>query len=100
MRVNLDGVCGEISTLPGNSNVAVSHAVFVPASMRGKGLGTKAQEKRLELMKNLGYDYVLCTVRQDNSAQIHVLLKFGWRELSSFASSRSEGLILIFGRTL
>lgn len=100
MRVCIDGVFGEISTLPGNSQIAISHAVYVPKELRGKGLGTSSHEKRLQALRELGYDYVLCTVRSDNEAQQAVLNKFSWTKLDEFKSSRNDETIFLYGKIL
>lgn len=100
MRVNLSGAIGELTTLPGCSQVVVSHGVFVPPKSRGNGIGKQGQLKRLRLMEELGYDYALCTVESTNDAQIHILTSNGWKKLSSFKSSKTGHKVYIFGRNI
>ncbi len=100
MRVNLHGVIGEITSLPGCSQVAVSHSVFIPIKNRGKGLGTLANNARQELMKDLGYDMALCTVDNANKSQLRVLEKTGWTRLISFVSSKTGNTVAIYCKEL
>lgn len=101
MRMCLEGVYGEIDTLPGCTQVAISHGVFVPLGKRGKGSGKAAQAARLSVLKDgLGYDYAICTVDLKNAAQKHILEEAGWRYLSSFTSSKTGHQVAVFGRNL
>lgn len=89
MRYNLGGVVGELTSLPGCSQIVVSHGVFVARNERRKGLGTTAGLARRKLIAELGYDLMLCTVDASNSAQLAVLGKTGWHQLTSFISSKT-----------
>ena len=40
MRYSINNVHGEIDSLPGCTQVAVSHSVFIPKEFRGNGEGT------------------------------------------------------------
>lgn len=98
MRYQIDGVYGEIDSLPGCTQVAVSHAVFLPPKERGKGKGTAANAKRLIMMQEeLGYDYALCTVSADNHIQRELLQANHWMSLSSFYSRKTGHLVFIYG---
>lgn len=101
MRTKECGVFGELTTMPGCSQVGISHAVFVPEAERGKGKATEANKRRLVHMKyDYGYDYALCTVDLSNHAQLVVLAKNKWRQLDSFTSSKTGHLVGLFGRKL
>lgn len=101
MRTNFHGVIGEIDSLPGSSQVAVSHSVYLHESQRGNGVGQKAMESRLSYLTNdLGYDYVICTVREKNEAQIILLEKNGWEYLDCFNSRKTGNTVFIYGREL
>lgn len=101
MRMCLEGTYGEIDTLPGCTQVAVSHAVFVPITNRGKGAGKAAQAARLSVLKEgLGYDYAVCTVDLANARQLHILEEAGWKHLDSFPSSKTGHNVALFGRLL
>jgi len=93
-------VIHELSSLPGCSQICVSHAVFVPKELRGTGVGSKAHQKRLELMKDLGYDLVVCTVDQSNIAQMSIMSKFGWIQVTSFISTKTEHIVCLFVKHL
>lgn len=98
MRYQINGVYGEIDSLPGCSQVAVSHAVFTPLGERNNGKGTEANKQRLAIMKeSLGYDYALCTVNAANEWERRVLMKNNWKCLSSFKSSKTEHTVEVWG---
>lgn len=98
MRYQHEGTYGEVTTLPGCSQVAVSHSVFRPSCSRGSGRDTEGMLERLRMMfEDLGYDYVLCTVDASNARQIHMLEKNGWRRLDWFKSSKTEHTVELWG---
>ena len=99
-RHNIDGVIGELDSLPGCSQIAVSHAVFVPPANRGTGLGSLAHKKRLLLCKELGYDVVMCTANMENTPQISILNKNRWVKLQEFRSSKTGNIVGIFTKTM
>ena len=96
MRQEILGVFGEITTMPGCSQVAISHGVFVPKDLRGRGLGTQANELRVDRCRDLGYDAIICTVCLTNEAQMKVMKANGWREAGNFLSSRTGSVVCLF----
>lgn len=98
MRFSTFGVHGEITTMPGCSQVAISHAVF--SRERGVGNGTKANDARTAYMKEIGYDYALCTVSSENEHQIAIMRKNGWRLLDTFTSSKTGHVVGLYGKEL
>lgn len=101
MRIAFNGVYGEITSMPGCSQVAISHGVFVPSNSRKAGMGKLAHKQHLEYAKkDLGYDYILCTVESTNLVQIHILEKYEWEKLSEFKSNKSEHTVCLYGRKL
>jgi RimJ/RimL family protein N-acetyltransferase len=93
------GVC-EITTLPGSPQVAVSHAVFIYPEYRGTGKGSVNHVLRLQRLKAMGYNYVICTVRKGNAPQEHLMEKFGWTKLAGFKSSATEHDVVIYGKEI
>lgn len=100
MRMNIDGVIGELDTLPGCTQIAISHSVFLNIKDRNKGKGTEANLKRIEVAKHLGYDYILCTVASTNERQIKILEKNKWKQLDSFFSEKTNHIVFLYGRML
>ena len=101
MRQKICGVYGEIDTLPGCSQVGVSHSVYCPEALRGKGIASEANKRRTVFMKmDYGYDYALCTVDLANLPQIKIMQVNGWRRLDAFTSSRTGHLVGLFGKGL
>lgn len=100
MRFNHDGAIGEIDNLPGSSQVAVLHSVFVPPDKRNMGLGSHSHKMRLTEASNLGYNYVMCTVSESNIAQIKILKQHGWKQLDSFISDKTTNKVILFGKLL
>lgn len=91
MRTNIDGVVGEIDSLPGCSQIAVSHSVYLDIEARGQGFGSQANSKRCELaFGELGYDMMLCTVDAANVRQKKILIKNGWECLTLFISRKTN----------
>lgn len=91
---------GSLTDLPGCAQVVVSHGAYVPQHSRGHKDGGKANLARLKVAREVGYDYIICTVRPDNLAQIAILRKNKWVFLSSFLSSATDVIIQIWGRNL
>lgn len=100
MRYNESGVIGEIDNLPGCSQIAVFHSVFIPAVNRAKGLGAYAHKKRLELAADLVYDVSLCTVNLSNTAQLKILESNGWKKVHEFFSRKTNNNVGIFVKDL
>lgn len=90
----------ELDELPGCPQVAVSHAVFIRPFARGHGYGKAQHTARLKKLSELGFDYVICTVRSDNIREIDILTRNQWKPLAQFMSSASEGSIELWGRKI
>lgn len=100
MRVATGLAYGELTSLPGSSQIVVSHDVFIPPAMRGNGAGTLAHAARCQVMRDLGYDYALCTINGANTPQARILDKAGWRVLDAFQSTKTEHQVVIYGKVL
>ena len=100
MRFSDGYQCYSISDLPGCSQVAVSHGLFIFPEFRGKGLGHSSMEARLQKIKSLGYDQVICTVEDSNIPQVKCLQKAGWNNIHSFTSSRTGHKLSIYIKNL
>lgn len=97
----IEGViyCGEVSSLPGCPDIAVSHAVYC-INGRGSGKGTKANLMRLSQLKELGYSAVLCTVCIDNTAQRIILQNAKWTESLPLTNNRTGHTLIVYTRQL
>lgn len=95
MRFNHYGIIGEIDSLPGCTQVAVFHSVFNPG-VRGEGRGKLAHDARIDQARYLGYNTALCTVNMDNSIQLHILEKAGWKCVHKFNSIKTNHTVGIF----
>ena len=93
------GVC-EIDNLPGCSQLAVSHSVFVLPQYRGKGQGRNNHLLRLERMRDMKYDAAICTVNSTNLKEKKHLEEFGWKKLMEFKSRKTENTVELWGKTL
>lgn len=98
MRFPSDAGFYELNSFPGCNQIVVSNHSFVKPELRGMGLGKQIHQERLDLMKELGYDYALCTVKADNIAQISILVKNQWKFLDSFHNKETGHDVLIYGR--
>ncbi len=54
----------EIDSLPSQCQVAICHGFFVKPEARGQGLAHLAKMEQARLLKDLAYDYAICTVMQ------------------------------------
>lgn len=97
-RLKFLGVTGNLTPLPGCPAIVVSHDVFVPEHMRHNGVGTQACRARIEQCNFLGWDVIMCTAREDNSAEIAILKKNDWKKVHSFKSSRNGAWIGVWLR--
>jgi len=100
MRFVHSGVIGEITSLPGSSQVCIFHDVFVPPELRGHGLGKAAHVERLEEAKRLGYQLVICTVVVGNEPQEYILLHNGWSGGESFVSDKTGHRVRLWSKVL
>lgn len=69
----------KLTTIPGNNSVAISHDVYIFPASRGKGIGQLQHLNRLQWARDNGLTYLMATVEADNSKQIHIMAKSGWR---------------------
>lgn len=101
MRLSHRQVVCEIDTLPGCSQVAVSHSVFCPQALRGKGVGKFAHGDRMyQLREEMQYDAVVCTVNTQNTAQVHILESNGWLKACEFLSRKTGHRVAIYTKVL
>jgi hypothetical protein len=93
-------VFGELDSLPGCSQIVVSHSVFSVSPFKNNGSGKKAHADRLAHMRQLGWDYALCTVDLENKAQMAIMKRFKWKKLDSFNSAKTGHIVGLFGKQL
>ena len=86
----------QLTDLPGCSQVCVSHGAFVRE--RGKGHGSIDHKQHLKLAKQLGYNYILCTVEVSNDVQRLILRKNRWRFITEFYSNKTQHYVELWGR--
>lgn len=87
----------EITSLPGQSQVAICHSFFVRTSRRGRGLGKGLKTTQNNVLRQLHYDFAICTVAEKNIAQKTILTHSGWRFMSSFYNTRLSETTEIWG---
>lgn len=87
----------EISSLPGQSQVAVCHGFFVAAEARGKGHAHTLKARQANELRLGNYDFAVCTVAGGNAAQKRVLEHAGWRKLAEFSNRRSCEITEVWG---
>lgn len=98
MIIKTDKYQWSVDPLPGNNEVAVSHgSVIYNTQDRGKGLGQKLHEERLEYIRSC-YSYALATVDAANTPQVKIMEKNGWKVLDQFVSACTGNTVLIYGK--
>ena len=90
----------ELMPFPGCNQLVVSNHAFILPEYRKLGFGQAQHKERLEKIKELKYNYVVCTVRADNGAEIHILEKHGWKLLDSFFNEETNMMVHIYGRSV
>ncbi len=90
----------QLDDLPGCSQVAVSHSMFINPKFRGQHRSYRHGEYRIGMMKALGYDYAICTVDSNNVAEIKQLTKNGWSFIVCFTSKKTGHVVRIYGKNL
>lgn len=93
------GYC-ELNSFPGCNQIVVSNHAFIYPEHRGKGHGHDNHTLRIERAKFLGYDYLICTVKADNAAELSILKKNNFKELDEFLNSETGNVVKIFGKKL
>ena len=88
----------EITSFPGCNQLAISTHAFILPQYRGTGKGQEAHQQRLTKLKELHYNYVICTVKESNQTQIHILEKFGWKLLDHFFNQETANTVRIYGK--
>ena len=96
---NEDGY-GELNNFPGCNQITVSNHAFIYKVKRGQGKGHQNHKLRVERAKFMGYDYLMCTVKADNVAELKILNRGDFKELDEFINSETGSTIKIFGKKL
>jgi L-amino acid N-acyltransferase YncA len=87
----------EFESLPNQTQVAVTHSMFIEIDMRGQGLGRQLKRLQIQTLKSLKYDYALCTVDGQNEVQQTLLRSLGGEMLKQFSNSKTGGTTQIWG---
>ena len=87
----------EITSLPGQCQVAICHSFFVTEAQRGQGKGKTLKAAQRRTLRALHYDFALCTVASGNVAQKCVLEAAGWTKLTAFHNRRNSETTEVWG---
>lgn len=79
-----------LTEFPGNGDLVVSHDVLIYPHLRGKGLGKTQHTKRLLHAANNGHSAIICTVREDNAIEKHILTENYWKKVWTFTNKMNE----------
>jgi GNAT superfamily N-acetyltransferase len=90
----------ELNPMPGCNQVVISNHAFIYPEFRGKGLGQKQHQERLDKARELGYNYILCTVQLGNKAEEAILKKNGWSVFATFLNKETQHNVEIYGKSL
>lgn len=96
-RFSYDEGVFSIEPLPSQPQVAHCHNFFVMSDRRGHGRGHALKERQMMTLRNLGYDFAICTVDSQNAAQKKVLSKAGWPRMAPFSNSKTGGQTEVWG---
>lgn len=90
----------ELNPFPGCNQIVVSQHAFIYPNYRGKGLGQAQHFKRLKIARDLGYNFIICTVRIGNEAEMKILDNNGWKLFTTFYNRETENNVGIYGKSL
>lgn len=100
MRLSTEKCVYELSDLPGCSQIAVSHSMFMRPEHRNKGHGAEELAAREQMAKTLGYDCILATVDATNEPELKLLRRAGWHILTSFKSQKTGHNVHLLSKQL
>lgn len=90
----------ELNPFPGSNQLVVSNHAFIYPEHRGQGMGQLQHAQRLAKAKELGYDAIMCTVREGNAVEKHILQKNRWSYLHTYKSKETGHRIEVWIRNL
>lgn len=96
-RISYDEGAFEITSLPGQCQVAVCHSFFVHEQQRGIGNAHYLKRMQHNALLRANYDFAICTVAAGNAAQKAALTKAGWKKLAEFRNSRQSETTELWG---
>lgn len=73
--------------------------LYLDDSFRGKGLGTAAMAQWEDEMRKQGYDYVMLSTQEDETAKFFYE-KLGYRNIGSFLPPEQDARELMYGKQL
>lgn len=100
MRFAMFAGAYEVGSLPSQPQVAHCHGFHVRRELRGKGYGHTLKAHQNRTLRQLGYDFAVCTVCASNTAQKRILATGGWRELAHFVSSKTGERVELWGHAV
>ena len=92
---NVYGSC-QIDDLPGCSQIAVSHSVFILPQYRSQHHGSDNYVLRQRRIREMLYDCAICTVVSTNIREQKILINNGWKKVHSFSSRKTENSVDIW----
>lgn len=90
----------ELNPFPGCNQLVISNHALIYPDKRGQGLGKQQVETRIETATELGYDYLICTIKGSNEVQLRNVALAGYQILDHFFSTETGSMIFILGRKL
>jgi len=90
----------ELNPFPGCNQLVISNHALIYKHHRGKGYGKVQHQQRLAKAQELGYNLIMCTVRDDNEVEIHILRQYGWARGAGFVSSETGSSVHIWTKVL
>jgi len=90
----------EITSMPGQPNLACCHSFFVSEQQRGHGKGKALKEAQRRTLRAMHYDFAINTVSANNGAMKRVLELAGWKKLAEFRNKRLSETTEIWGLPL
>lgn len=86
-----------ITPMPNQPSIALCTDFTVLPNHRGKGMAKLLKEDQKFELRRLHFTYAICTVQEDNEAQLKVLKATGWSCLSTFLDARTGNVVAMYG---
>lgn len=79
----------QIEPVTNQPQIAWCSGLFVLPEMRGMRFGHTLKKEQTDALRRENYDYAMCSVDGQNTAQQNVLRKAGWYRLDEFTNRRA-----------
>lgn len=85
---------------PNCCGALLSTRTWVHTDWQRMGMASEMMKLKLGIAEAFGYSVILATVRLDNEGELHILNKFGWKQISEFLNRRTGNKVGFFVKNI